>query len=101
MAGFIGKIGEFEESNEDWPTYVERVEQYFVANEVDNEKKVPALLSLIGGKAYGLLRSLTVPSKKTYDEIVKILEHHLSPKPLSPRNVSGFTSVNKTKVRTL
>lgn len=85
MAGFIGKIDAFEDSKEDWSTYIERVEQYFIANDIGDDKKVPSLLSLIGSKAYGLLRSLTAPAKpseKNYDEIVRILKDHLSPKPL-------------------
>ena len=43
----IGKIEAFDEANEDWSTYVERVEQYFLANEIEDEKQVPARLSLI------------------------------------------------------
>ena len=39
----------------------------------------------MGGKAYSLLQSLTAPDKlsgKQYDEIVKLTQAHLSPKPL-------------------
>ena len=82
MAGFIGKIDAFEESTEDWSTYIERVDRYFIANDVNGDKKVPAL-SLTSSKTYGLLRSLTAPAKpsaKSYDEIVKTLKDHLSPK---------------------
>ncbi|VDI51046.1 Hypothetical predicted protein [Mytilus galloprovincialis] len=52
---------------------------------LSNEKRVPALLSLIGGKTYALLRNLTTPDKpkdKSYDDIVKVLKEHLSPAPL-------------------
>ena len=81
----IGKIEAFDEANEEWGTYFERVEQYFLANEIEEDKQVPAILSLIGSKTYGLLRSLCSPAKpsqKTFTEILKILEEHLSPKPL-------------------
>jgi hypothetical protein len=83
--GYIGKIEPFDDSVESWNSYVERLEQYFTVNEIDDEKKVPALLTLLGGKTYGLLRNLTLPDKpatKTYDAIVKLLKDHLSPKPL-------------------
>jgi len=40
MATRIGKIDSFDDGIEDWPTYVERVEQYFVANEVEDDKSV-------------------------------------------------------------
>ena len=83
--GYIGKIEPFDDSVESWNSYVERLEQYFTVNEIDDEKKVPALLTLLGGKTYGLLRNLTLPDKpatQTYDAIVKLLKDHLSPKPL-------------------
>ena len=31
-----------------WETCVERVEQFFLADDIDNDHKVPILLSLIG-----------------------------------------------------
>ncbi|XP_052791854.1 uncharacterized protein K02A2.6-like [Mya arenaria] len=51
MAFAIGKIDVFE-GNESWTCYKKRLEQYFIANEVSNEKKVPALLSLCKGKGH-------------------------------------------------
>ncbi len=84
MAGYIGKIENFDDSIEHWTSYVERLEQYFAVNDIANDKRVPALLSLIGGKTYALLRNLTTPDKpkdKIYDEIVKLQKDHLSPAP--------------------
>ena len=81
----IGKIDPFDNAVEDWHSYIERIEQYFAANDVSDEKRVPCLLSLIGSQTYGLLRSLTAPhkpSEKSYANIVEILSAHLSPKPL-------------------
>ena len=40
MSLAIGKIEPFDDGLEDWPTYVERVEQYFVANNVEDDKRV-------------------------------------------------------------
>ena len=86
MANFaIGNIGEFNELTETWKSYTERVKQYFAANEIANDRKVPALLAMMGGKTYSLLRNLTTPddpATKAYDDIVKLLDNHLSPKPL-------------------
>ena len=81
----IGRIDPFDGTEEDWPTYIERLEQYFDVNSIPAAKKVPALISLIGPKTYGLLKNLTTPNKpstKTYKELVEILSQHLSPKPL-------------------
>lgn len=81
----IGKLEAFDESQESWTNYAERLEQYFIANEVSEEKKVPALLSLIGPKTYALLRDLTTldkPSSKMFTDLVTTLDAHLAPKPL-------------------
>ena len=62
MATFaIGNIGEFNGLTETWKSYTERVKQYFAANEIANDKKVPALLAMMGRKTYSLLRNLTTP----------------------------------------
>ena len=63
MAAYIGKIEAFDETIEPWSSYVERLGQYFKANKVDDSLKVASLLSLIGGKTYNLLRTLTSPTK--------------------------------------
>ena len=36
----IGKIEAFDEANEEWGTYCEGVEQYFLANEIEDDKQV-------------------------------------------------------------
>ncbi|XP_056009319.1 uncharacterized protein K02A2.6-like [Ostrea edulis] len=83
--GRIGRLDVFDPAIETWTTYEERLDNYFTANEVDNDKKVPALLSLVGPKTYALLRDLTapdLPKSKTYQELTKALKDHHSPKPL-------------------
>ena len=81
----IGRIENYNGEDEDWTSYVERVELYFAANKIEVDKRVPAILSLMGAKTYALVRSLTAPdrpSTKTFAEIVTILTDHLTPKPL-------------------
>ena len=85
MAGRLGQMDCFDSTVEDWSTYVKRLEQYCVANDVKDEKKVAVLLSFVGAKTYNLLRSLTAPAKpseKTFKENVDLLKGHLNPKPL-------------------
>ena len=82
----IGKIDVFDETQESWASYTEHLEQYFIVNEIGDDRKVPALLSLIGPKTYGLVRVLTAPTKpsrKTFAELVTTLQAHLAPKPLT------------------
>ena len=81
----IGKIESFDDTNENWESYAERVKQFFLANNIDDAHKVPTSLSLIGGKTYALLRDLLAPTKpatKSFQEIVATLQEHLSPKPV-------------------
>lgn len=79
-----GRLNEFDVENETVTAYLERVELYFDANDVADDKKVPVLLSNIGAKTYGLLRSLAAPKapkEKTLDEIKKLLKSHFEPTP--------------------
>ena len=59
----IGKIEAFDETNDDWNAYVERIEQFFIANEIKDNKQVVVMLSLMGNKTYGLLPNLAAPAK--------------------------------------
>ena len=34
MAGLLGSVGPFERDTDDWTAYCERLQQYFVANEI-------------------------------------------------------------------
>lgn len=73
MAGRIGRIDVFDSTQETWISYKERLDSYFVANDI---KDVPALLSLVGARTYALLRDLTapkLPAENTYGDLTKIL----------------------------
>ena len=61
----IGKIEVFNEANEDWSTYVERVEQYFLASEIEEEKQAPTILSLLCSKTYIWLAMKLLCASKT------------------------------------
>ena len=39
MASLYGTIGPFNEAEETWAQYVGRLEQYFIANDVEDDKK--------------------------------------------------------------
>ena len=63
----------FDTDTDSWPrTQRDSVQQFFVANDIANEK-VAILLSVIGTKAYTLLRNIVAPDKpaaKGYDQLV-------------------------------
>lgn len=78
-AGLIGNIGIFAPEIEDFTIYCERIEQYFLANKIEDKKiQAATLLNLIGPNVYQTLRDLTspnLPKEKTYDELVRILKN--------------------------
>ena len=81
--GLLGHIEHFVPAVEEWTQYVERLEQFFVANDVTGEDKAvkrrATFLSLVGRSAYNLLRSLIAPAKptdKTFGELVSVLTKH-------------------------
>ncbi|XP_061878364.1 uncharacterized protein K02A2.6-like [Entelurus aequoreus] len=85
MAGILGQMDAFDESTEQWSTYVERFEHFVAANGLNEGRKLPVFFSVMGPATYGLLRSLIAPEKpgtKTYDEVVTLLQAHFSPKPI-------------------
>ena len=68
----------------DWDQYVERLENFFLANDInDDAKKRAVFLSVIGPSSYKTLRNLVTPEKsadKTLAELVKVLSTHFKPK---------------------
>ena len=79
---YLGNVGEFNKDKEEWQLYVDRLEQFFTANGIAKEKKVPLMLSVIGTETYRLLNDLVFPAKpktKTFKELVECLEKHFSP----------------------
>ena len=82
----LSKIGAFDDKVENFDCYVERLEQYFIANGVEAAaKKKAVLLSNVGAKVYGVLRNLVDPAKpadKTFAELKTILTQHYVPERL-------------------
>ena len=82
MAATIGTIGPYVDS-EDFETYVDRVELFFEANSIAEDKKVATFLSIVGAQVYALVQNLVSPKKPKeckYDEIVAALKNHYKPK---------------------
>lgn len=75
----IGKLGEFQEGKESFINNAERMEQFFVANEVKYQKKVAVLLSVIGPATCGILKNLLqpkLPKNTSYENIVGALKNY-------------------------
>ena len=81
----FGKIDVFNPEVEEFSAYLERIELYFDANGIREEKQVPVFLSLLGAKTYSLLRTLVAPSsprEQSFKDLAKLLKGHFEPKPL-------------------
>ena len=81
-----GRIDSFDLKTDNITEYTERVEQYFIANDVTDEKKQTAIfLTVIGNEMYNLLRNLLAPESpagKTVKTLSETLTDHLKPQPL-------------------
>ena len=81
----LGKIDEFVPATGDWSQYIERMNQFFIANEIFEEpRKKAILLSSGGAETFSLLRNLVAPAQpsgKSYDELVRVMNEHQNPKP--------------------
>ena len=56
-------MGPFDLTNDRISTYLERVQLFFQANGIADDKQVPVLLSIIEGCRYALLSDLLAPVK--------------------------------------
>ena len=88
MATGITQFGTLKEFNSDVETitkYLDRVLQYFKANEVADVKRVSILLSSIGSMTYSLICDLAAPENPktlTLPAIAQLLKDHFEPKRL-------------------
>ena len=82
---FIGSLSAFDPSQESISAYIERVEVFFAANDVKEEKRVAVFLSVVGAPTFSLLRNLLAPEKptdKTLRDLTAALITYYEPKPL-------------------
>ncbi|XP_069355625.1 uncharacterized protein [Maniola hyperantus] len=80
----VGNIEVFNPATDNWKLYTERLEQYFLINDIREHLKVPTLVTLMGGTSYELLVTLCAPQKPstmTFKDVVKTMSDHLYPKP--------------------
>ena len=82
--GWIGQLERFEVGG-DFQTYIERLEQLFIANDVQEDKKVALLITFIGAEVYQILKNLISPAKpseKKYEELKQVMLSHFTPEKL-------------------
>ena len=85
MSATIGKVNEFDPLVHNWEEYVEQLEQFFLANDIEDEgKKRAVLLSSCGSKSYSLFKNLTAPDQpkdKAFEVLKTLMKDHVNPTP--------------------
>ena len=80
----IGQVSAFDPEEESWTEYKERLEHYFLANDVtDEKKKKSVLIAVVGSKTYKLMRNLCKPKQPgelKFEELCEVLTKHHEPK---------------------
>ena len=83
MATF-GTLNEFNGIDSDGSSYNERCTFYFIANKItDDDIKRAVSLSIVGDKAYQIMRGLLAPKELgdvKYDETIRTMTNHNNPK---------------------
>nr|XP_018909453.1 PREDICTED: uncharacterized protein LOC109038735 [Bemisia tabaci] len=90
----------FHLADNDWETFVERMDAYFVVNDTPSEKRVPELLTKIDADAYELIRRLATPRKPKdlpYGELVKLVSRNVHVHPNKLSNVSERMKFSRIK----
>ena len=85
MAAQYGCLEKFQRESDSIRAYLERGDLYFQANDIDERKRVPILLSSIEASTYALLRVLVAPDAPgtlTFGKLSEVLTAHLEPKRL-------------------
>lgn len=81
----VGTVGQFDLKKDSWNLYVDRLEQYFIANKIEDATvKVATLITVIGSETYELMVNLCTPEKpsqKCFKELIEIMQTHLQPLP--------------------
>lgn len=81
-AQIIGSIPNFNQFTDNWDTYAEILDQFFIVNNVEDDKKSAFLISCIGAETYKTLRDLChpfLPKDKTFEELAELLRKQFSP----------------------
>lgn len=75
----------FFKESDDWESFIERLEYHFIAKKIETpEMKRAVLMTSIDEATYKLIKALCAPKKPSehsFDEITKLVENQLKPKP--------------------
>lgn len=78
----IGKVEGFQVGTQNWDTYVRRIKQFIMLNDIEENLHVATLVTLVGSECYDLMCDLCSPDQpedKAFDVLVKLVKDHLEP----------------------
>ena len=84
-AGVVGRLEEFDPTNDSMAAYIDRAMIYMDANNIPAAKRAATFLSALGKTTFEVLRNLVTPAKlhdQSLEDIVTVLQQHFEPKPL-------------------
>ncbi|XP_063372134.1 uncharacterized protein LOC134660316 isoform X3 [Cydia amplana] len=89
----IGNLSQFDHNTQEWEIFSSRLKQFIVLNEIKDEMKQAVLLTHLHDDTYRLLKNLVYPKKVEvvgYDELLKVLDGHFTPKRCTFADKSKF-----------
>ncbi|XP_058448641.1 uncharacterized protein LOC131428612 [Malaya genurostris] len=112
MAASIANFRCFDAEVEEWELFREQLEQFYVANKIEENIKKAMLINHLCSKTYKLLRDLCTPDQpkdRSYAELCKLLSTHFTPPVVvhkerrcffrAKRHENGHEAVNEWIVR--
>lgn len=100
----IGTIPTFIQGVDDWKTYSEILDQFFIVNNVEDDKKSAFLISCIGSDTYKTLRDLchpVLPKDKKFDDLSDILRKQFSPQVAIFRERTNFYNAKQNNAENI
>lgn len=82
VSGNIASLAVFNQGD-NFEIFEERIEQYLLANAIQDTKKVAVLLTLVSEPVYKVLKNLCDPAKPkdgTYEELIELLSEQYRPR---------------------
>lgn len=81
----FGNVSQLEvyEKEDDWKLYQQCLRQYYIANDIQDNKRVAVSLTSVSKSVYHTLSDLCdpeLPESKTFDELCNLLDTQFSPR---------------------
>lgn len=88
----------------DWQLYEERLQLYFVVNDISGDKRVAPLLSIVDPSCYLIVSHMCypkLPSELKYEELVELIAKQFLPQESVYRNRAAFDEAEQDEFETI